>query len=68
MFFSNNYEEEFRTYCEPTPRPEEILWKNIGIVEKQGLKVKILSIVYFILILAFVFAFLYFFMEVIYVQ
>lgn len=32
MFFSNNYEQEFRMYCEPCPRPEEILWKNIGIM------------------------------------
>jgi magnesium-transporting ATPase (P-type) len=68
MFFSNNYEEEFRTYCEPCPRPEEILWKNIGIIEKQGFKVKVLSVIYFILILGFFVAFLYFFMEVVYVE
>lgn len=68
MFFNNNYEEEYRMYCELAPRPEEILWKNIGIIEKQGFKVKILSVIYFILILGFFVAFLYFFMEVVYVE
>ena len=38
-------------YCEPCPTPEEIIWNHIGQEERQKIKVKILSVIYFFLLL-----------------
>ena len=66
MFFSNKFEMDYGTYCESCPQPAEIIWKNIGIVERQSFKVKILSVLYFILILTFLVLVLYFLLDILY--
>ena len=66
MFFSNTYELKHGTYCERCPRPEEIIWNNIGVVERQGFRVKILSIIYLILILAVLVLIFHFLLDVLY--
>jgi hypothetical protein len=66
MFFSVAYEQEYGTYCESCPRPNEIIWNNIGIIERQGFKVKLLSIIYFILILLLLVFVLYFLLDIVY--
>ena len=66
MFFSNNYEIKHGTYCQTCPKPEEIIWNNIGIIERQGMKVKLLSVLYFILILVFLIFVLSFVLDIIY--
>ena len=60
MFFSNAYENKHGTYCEHCPQPSEIIWNNIGIIEKQSFKVKVLSVLYLILIMIFLVLLLYF--------
>lgn len=68
MFFSNKFEEKHGTYSEKCPRPEEIIWNNIGVIEKQGFKLKVLSVFYFIGILAILVVILSFVLDLIYLK
>ena len=68
MFLSSSYEEGYGMYAEECPRPEEILWKNIGLIERQGLRSKVLGVLYFLGIVGFLCGFIYIFIRVIYLS
>lgn len=53
-------------YCEPCPTPEEIIWNHIGQEERQKIKVKILSVIYFFLLLLGSYGLLFFCMKIVY--
>ena len=59
-------EEDRKLYCEEAPRPEEIIWNNIGSTDGYKVKYKLLSILYFLLLLAGSYLLLFFCMAMIY--
>jgi hypothetical protein len=66
LFFNNQYSEEREVYCEACPKPEEMLWNNLGKAEKEGARVKAKSIAYFFLSLAGFYLLLFFALQIIY--
>jgi hypothetical protein len=53
-------------YCQECPTPDEILWNYLGEHEHQKFKLKILSVLYFFLLLFLSFIILYFCINVTY--
>ena len=59
-------EEDRKLYCEQAPKPQEIIWNNIGSTDGYKVKYKLLSIVYFLLLLAASYLLMFFCMAMIY--
>lgn len=55
-----------KMFCEPCPPPNEIIWNHIGLEERQKIKVKILSIIYFFLLLGASYVLLFFCLHLVY--
>lgn len=53
-------------YCEECPTCEEIIWNNIGSDDTQKIKAKVISVVYFFLLLGGSYLFLFFCMHLVY--
>jgi hypothetical protein len=58
--------EDRKMFCEPCPPPNEIIWNHIGLEERQKIKVKILSIIYFFLLLGASYVLLFFCLHLVY--
>lgn len=59
-------QDKDKVYCEGAPQPSEIIWQNIGSGDSYKLKYKVLSMVYFLLLLIGSYILLFFCMELVY--